>query len=220
MIDKDLKKQTQAQVIQEALDLLHLASERASAGGDNLPVLETPRLVLKLANLNDVREVVRFFLDNKNHLEIWEPTREKDFYTEDRWLKQIEKRTLEFFAEQSMMLFIFEKQNRDEIIGTVNFTNFRKRSSYSCCLGYSLAENAQAKGYMHEALEYSIRYVFERLRFHRIEASYQPENGRSAKVLKGLGFQVEGRAKDYLFLNGAWRDHVLTSLTNAQWKEL
>ena len=31
---------------------------------------------------------------------------------------------------------------------------------------------------------------------------------------------VEGYARDYLYVNGAWRDHVLTSLTNHDWKPL
>ncbi len=35
---------------------------------------------------------------------------------------------------------------------------------------------------------------------------------RSAQVLARLGFQIEGRARRYLQLNGVWRDHVLTSL--------
>ena len=32
--------------------------------------------------------------------------------------------------------------------------------------------------------------------------------------LKKIGFTVEGYARDYLFLNGKWQDHVLTSLIN------
>jgi ribosomal-protein-alanine N-acetyltransferase len=30
---------------------------------------------------------------------------------------------------------------------------------------------------------------------------------------------VEGYARDYLFLDGVWQDHVLTSLTNPAWRE-
>jgi ribosomal-protein-alanine N-acetyltransferase len=29
--------------------------------------------------------------------------------------------------------------------------------------------------------------------------------------LRALGFTVEGYARDYLFIDGAWRDHVLTA---------
>jgi ribosomal-protein-alanine N-acetyltransferase len=37
-------------------------------------------------------------------------------------------------------------------------------------------------------------------------------------VLQKLGFIVEGYAREYLFLNGAWRDGVLVSLTNDRWR--
>lgn len=45
-------------------------------------------------------------------------------------------------------------------------------------------------------------------------ANYVPTNERSGRLLRRLGFTVEGYARDYLFIDGAWRDHVLTSLTN------
>lgn len=67
---------------------------------------------------------------------------------------------------------------------------------------------------MHEALQRTISYVFEELRLHRIHANYIPNNVRSGRLLARLGFAIEGYAKDYLFINDAWRDHVLTSLTN------
>jgi ribosomal-protein-alanine N-acetyltransferase len=44
-------------------------------------------------------------------------------------------------------------------------------------------------------------------------ANYRPENERSGRLLQRLGFAREGYARDYLFIDGAWRDHVLTSLT-------
>ena len=45
-------------------------------------------------------------------------------------------------------------------------------------------------------------------------ANYIPENERSGRLLARLGFTREGLAKDYLFIDGAWRDHVLTALAN------
>jgi ribosomal-protein-alanine N-acetyltransferase len=41
-----------------------------------------------------------------------------------------------------------------------------------------------------------------------------PTNERSAALLRRLGFVVEGYARDYLFIGGKFRDHILTSLTN------
>jgi ribosomal-protein-alanine N-acetyltransferase len=41
-----------------------------------------------------------------------------------------------------------------------------------------------------------------------------PTNERSGRLLRRLGFVVEGYARDYLFIGGQFRDHVLTSLTH------
>jgi ribosomal-protein-alanine N-acetyltransferase len=54
------------------------------------------------------------------------------------------------------------------------------------------------------------------LRLHRVQANHLPENQRSARLLQRLGFRVEGLAREYLYINGAWRDHVLTALTYPQ----
>ena len=72
---------------------------------------------------------------------------------------------------------------------------------------------------MREALTEAIRYVCDELRMHRIMANYMPRNDRSGRLLERLGFVVEGRAKEYLRINGVWEEHVLTSYTNRAWKE-
>ena len=45
-----------------------------------------------------------------------------------------------------------------------------------------------------------------------------PSNERSARLLHRLGFVIEGHAKKYLLINGQWEDHILTSLTNENWR--
>ncbi|PIQ43755.1 MAG: hypothetical protein COV52_04750 [Gammaproteobacteria bacterium CG11_big_fil_rev_8_21_14_0_20_46_22] len=67
---------------------------------------------------------------------------------------------------------------------------------------------------MSEALRAVIAFVFEEQKLHRLMANYRPENKRSEAVLSNLGFEKEGFAKAYLYLDGAWRDHVLTALVN------
>ncbi len=71
---------------------------------------------------------------------------------------------------------------------------------------------------MTEAVRVAIQYVFEELNLHRVMANYMPHNQRSGNLLKRLGFVVEGYARDYLFINGGWEDHIQTSLINRNWK--
>ncbi|RLS12169.1 30S ribosomal protein S5 alanine N-acetyltransferase, partial [Acinetobacter baumannii] len=73
------------------------------------------------------------------------------------------------------------------------------------------------QGLMFEALQPLIRYMQRQERMHRIMANYMPHNHRSGNLLARLGFEREGYAKDYLMIDGQWRDHVLTALTNKEW---
>lgn len=100
------------------------------------------------------------------------------------------------------------------LLGYVNFSEVVRGVFQACYMGYALAQGTQGRGYMTEACRAGIAYVFTEARLHRIMANYMPHNTRSAAVLARLGFTIEGAAKDYLYLAGAWRDHVLTSLTN------
>jgi [ribosomal protein S5]-alanine N-acetyltransferase len=65
---------------------------------------------------------------------------------------------------------------------------------------------------MTEGLRVACTYAFNAMGLHRIQANHLPENLRSASVLRRLGFSVEGYARDFLLINGQWRDHILTSL--------
>jgi ribosomal-protein-alanine N-acetyltransferase len=100
------------------------------------------------------------------------------------------------------------------ILGTCNYTNIVRGPFQACHLGYQVARDREGQGLMAEALRATNAYAFETLRLHRIMANHRPENERSARLLERLGFAREGVAKDYLFIDGAWRDHVLTSLTH------
>jgi ribosomal-protein-alanine N-acetyltransferase len=53
--------------------------------------------------------------------------------------------------------------------------------------------------------------VFERMNLPRLMANYMPTNEQSGRLLRKLGFSVEGYARDYLLLQGTWKDHPLTS---------
>jgi ribosomal-protein-alanine N-acetyltransferase len=102
------------------------------------------------------------------------------------------------------------------IIGWLNFTNIVHGVFQSTTMGYKLAEHAQHRGYMTEAARAGIAFSFGTLRLHRIMANYQEHNHRSKALLSRLGFQTEGYAKAYLFIDGDWRDHVLTALVNPE----
>ncbi len=84
---------------------------------------------------------------------------------------------------------------------------------FECCwLGYRMDESLQGRGLMRAALAPAIQAMFQRHGLHRILASHQPENMRSGAVLRRLGFGIEGYSRDFMKVNGEWKDNVLLSL--------
>ncbi|MCY1309967.1 putative ribosomal N-acetyltransferase YdaF [compost metagenome] len=79
-------------------------------------------------------------------------------------------------------------------------------------IGYWMGERFAGKGHMAQAVKLAIPYIFSSLQLHRIEAACIPENHRSIRLLEKAGFQREGYLREYLKINGQWRDHLMFSL--------
>lgn len=184
-----------------------------------MPEIKTNRLTIRLPKYSDIDSIIDFYLDNKEYLKPFEPIKPDNFYTKDYWIANIDLIENDFNEGRSLKLFIFDNSNHNEIIGTINLNNIVKGAFHACYLGYSLVKSKQGYGYMTEALKEVIDYTFTELKLHRIMANYMPHNRKSANVIKRLGFTVEGYARDYLFINGKWEDHVLASITNIKWSE-
>jgi len=185
-----------------------------------LPELHTERLVVALARPGMHGAMVRFLERNfASHLAAWSPPADPGFFTEDFWRERLALSVEEFHADRAVRFVLRERAaGAGEIIGTCNYTNIVRGAFYACHLGYQVARSHEGRGLMTEALRTGNAFMFETMRLHRIMANYRPENERSARVLQRLGFVREGLARDYLFIDGAWRDHVLTSLTHPRFE--
>jgi ribosomal-protein-alanine N-acetyltransferase len=185
--------------------------------GALLPELHTERLTLRLARPGMQAAMARFLTENyPGHLDKWSPPAAPAFFTESFWRDRLAIAVEEFQAGRAarFVLQLRGKQSGSPILGTCNYTNIVRGPFQACHLGYQIARDREGQGLMAEALRATNAFAFETLRLHRIMANHRPENERSARLLERLGFAREGLAKDFLFIDGAWRDHVLTSLAH------
>lgn len=171
-----------------------------------------------MANVEDTNSVIKYFIENKEHLDPFEPKKPDKFYTYDFWKNRIKASINEFEELKSLRLFIFEKAVPEEVIGMISFEGICMQPFYSCEMGYSIAKEKQGKGYMRQAIELSIKYVFDVVNLKRIRANYTSHNQKSGMLLKKLGFVIEGYARDYIYINNKWEDLIFTSTINQEWK--
>jgi ribosomal-protein-alanine N-acetyltransferase len=173
----------------------------------------TKRLNLIIPDASYTKKMLAYLLKNKEHFQDSSPRFGKEFYTEETWIKKLTE-TQQNFADKKGLACIIMKKDQDEIIGNFTFDGIVRGPFQACYLGYRLDQAQIGQGYMSEALQKAIEYLFTEWKLHRIMANYMPTNERSGKLLGKLGFSIEGYAKNYLFLNGTWKDHILTALTN------
>ncbi|MBM3184175.1 MAG: GNAT family N-acetyltransferase [Chlamydiae bacterium] len=178
-------------------------------------LLTTDRLILRSPVESDVPKLKAFDERNANRLSPWRSTElggKSDYVSQVmKWKQEFEDGTAIRF------LLILREEPEREIIGFCNFSQIFRGPFQACYLGYQLDGAHEGRGLMSEAIRRAIKYMFEERNLHRIMANYMPSNTRSAKILQNLGFIIEGKAKNYLLINGHWEDHILTSLTNHQW---
>ncbi len=93
------------------------------------------------------------------------------------------------------------------IVGIINLSQIFYGPLQSAYLGYGLGVDFTGKGYARDAVKRIVSFAFNELKLHRVEASIQPENSRSIRLVKALGFQQEGYSPRYLKIGGRWRDH-------------
>ncbi|MFL0269030.1 GNAT family N-acetyltransferase [Candidatus Clostridium radicumherbarum] len=177
-------------------------------------IYETERLVLKVLDKSYAQQVLDYYLRNKLFLEEWEPVKNKEFYTIKYQKEQLYNELAVIENNRAFRLWLFKKEDRSRIIGSVGFNNIVRGAFLSCHLGYKLDKDELNRGYITEAIKKGIDIMFNEYGLHRIEANIMPKNKRSLRVVEKLGFYNEGLAYKYLRINGKWEDHIHMVLLN------
>ncbi|MGZ8993512.1 MAG: GNAT family N-acetyltransferase [Burkholderiaceae bacterium] len=178
------------------------------------PTLETPRLTIEPIDVSHASLLAEFFQRNDAHLAPWDPPRPAGVCSASFWEAECE-RAVDDSTEGLVARWAFLlRGDASQVIGRINYTQIARGPFHSCILGYAIDQAFEGRGLMREALSATISHMFDVLRLHRIQASYIPTNIRSGRLLERLGFRREGVALKYLFIDGAWRDHVVTAMLN------
>lgn len=177
----------------------------------DLPVLKGEKVMLRVPVTNDYREWAALRGESRAFLERWEPRWAPDELDRTAWRHRIGRYREDYAQGTAIAFFIFDRTT-GKLAGGITLGNIRHGVAQSGQIGYWMGVGHAGKGYMHEAVDLVVRFGFETLRLHRIEAACIPSNDRSIRVLEKAGFRREGLLRSYLRINGAWQDHFLYAL--------
>ncbi len=177
----------------------------------HIPTLETKRLILRGMRVSDAEDMFAYAQHEPvSRYLTWTPhpnlkhTKEYLTYVGQRY------RTGDFFDWA-----IISKED-GHMIGTCGFTSFDFTSD--CAeIGYVLNPLYQGQGLATEAVTEVLRFGFEALSLHRIEAKFIQENTRSLRLMERVGMQFEGYAREALRIKGEYRTIGRCAILRSEW---
>jgi ribosomal-protein-alanine N-acetyltransferase len=97
----------------------------------------------------------------------------------------------------------------DVLVGQLTIGGVQYGSLRGAHIGYWVAQELAGRGIIPTAVAMATDHAFGALRLHRVEVSMRPENAPSRRVAEKLDFRYEGERREYLHIDGAWRDHLV-----------
>ena len=175
------------------------------------PDIKTERLTL----ISITPEVIRECFKSKSTEEI------REFFGTDEAaygkLKWMYENGLETYRI-SFHYFLLRDDNAD-IIGECGFHTWNKTHDRAE-LFYNLKNDSyKRRGIISEALTEVLKFGFDFLKLHRVEALTADWNEASIAVLKKLGFTKEGTMREDYLVDGKYEDSQCYSLLKWEWEK-
>ncbi len=172
--------------------------------------LETDRLYLRRVANEDVNEIFALRSNKETMKYIPRPL----VKTTDDALAHIAMIDEKIVTNEGINWAIALKDS-PKLIGIIGHYRI-KPEHFRAEIGYMLLPEYQRKGIISEAIKEVVKYGFEILKLHSIEAIIDPENWASEKVLLKNGFVKEAHLKENEYYDGRFLDTVIYSILNKQ----
>ena len=182
-------------------------------------ILTGPRVELRPLRGNDFDAWHEVRSRSKDWLEPWEPLAEPgspDPVSDSEAFRArcgAWERQRHFDTAYGFGLFVHD----GSLIGEVSLGSVQRGPFQSAFVGYWIDALHAGQGLVPEAVAVILRYGFDDLRLHRIEAAIVPRNHASRRVAEKLGLRDEGLSVRFLQIRGVWEDHVRYAITSEEW---
>lgn len=178
------------------------------------PVVEGEGVILRPPRMADYSDWATLRQRSRNYLQQWEPAWPQDDLTRAAFRRRLAIYAREMDLGNAWPFFIIDEVDQT-LLGGITLSNVRRGVAETGTIGYWIGQPHAGKGRATAAVRAMVRFAFGRLHLHRLEAACVPSNEASRRVLEKSGFSVEGHARAYLKINGAWRDHILFGLVDS-----
>lgn len=175
-----------------------------------IPVFESRRLSYYILPCGYARQVLRFYTENKDYIDKWEPVRPSNFYTEGYHKANLKAEYELMKKKHYLRLWITRKENPNRLIGSVCFSNFLYGAFKNCMIGYKIHQAEANNGFGTEAVQASLCYFHDNFpQIHLVLAYIQPDNLPSICLARKAGMVNDAFLPAFACPHDTWQDYLL-----------
>ncbi len=167
---------------------------------NDLPVLETERLILRKFEDKDVNDLFEYCSDEQTVKYVTFP-----LYTDIQMAKDRINDLKEKYKKGEIACWAIEDKQTGKMIGSIDFVNIYEKDK-KVEIGYILNKNYWNKGYITEANKKIIEFGLNEMNLVRMQARCISENIGSAKVMEKSGMEFEGLFRKAEYRNNTYYD--------------
>ncbi len=176
-----------------------------------MPKFETERLYMRLLVSQDASSL--FALRSNLHaMQYLDRPIAKSVHDAEEMIAMLHKSGSEKSAFQ---WGVFLKTTSD-MIGSIGFYRI-DAGNFKTELGYMFFPVFWRQGFATEAAKELLRFGFESIGFHRIEADINPNNEASMLLCEKLGFSKEAHLRQNFYFEGRFTDTVIMGMLKSDW---
>lgn len=172
-------------------------------------VLDHPPLRLRPVRVTDVGDWAEVQTRNRGWLGPWEATNPEEGNSPS--FGAVVRGFRREARAGRMLPLVVEVDGR--LRGQVTVSNIVWGSARTGSIGYWVDQEVAGRGIIPTAVALVMDHCFGVLGLHRLEVNIRPENTASLAVARKLGLREEGIRRDFIHIDGRWRDHVSFAIT-------
>jgi diamine N-acetyltransferase len=155
-------------------------------------------------------EDLEFLYGIENDSQFWEVSHTQSPFSKFLLKQYLENSHQDIYESKQLRLMIIDKEN-GQSLGMIDLFDFNPQHQRTG-IGIVIDTQFQGKGYASDALKTLIGYCFSTLNLHQLFANITPDNQRSIQLFEKAGFQLVGEKKDWLLVNGRYKNELIFQL--------
>ena len=173
---------------------------------NEFPEFESERLRFRKFSIGDAKDLFHI-RSNDDVMRFMDVIRFESISDAEKLINSIE----EAYNKQEGITWAIIEKHSNNFIGYFGFW----RMVFEHCraeIGYALKREHWGKGYMYETINKIVRFGFDEMKLHSIEANVNPDNEKSKRVLERIGFKKEAYFRENYLFNNKFLDSIIYSL--------